>query len=366
MTQLQGKQMARRRHARIMLWSFVIVLVGSMVLPLSGYVYVAWTQAHAAEQAETNHPGANPRANYWRSVREGNHGYTAASGPYTTNSLIQNSGEIWRQARNGPIASISPWVLGAVLLAIVVFYLIFGSKGLTHPPTGKLMLRWTAAERLLHWYTAILFIILAITGLSMLFGRAVLVPLLGLPGFSVWAEISIALHNYLGPLFMVGLIIEVVIWARYNVFKSYDWVWFKRVGGMFKKGDHPPAGRTNGGEKVWFWFIATVGLIGVCVSGLVLDFPNFGQDRDTMQWANVIHASLALLWIAISFGHIYLGTIGLKGAFQGMSTGYVDEEWMREHHSVWYDDVKSGKADARPGESGSRATVHPRPAAPPS
>lgn len=364
MAEPKGNQMSRKRHARIMLWSLLIVLVGSMVLPLTGYLYVAIQDAQAAEQQSANEPGANPRANYWRAVREGDEGYTSASGPYTTNSLIQNTGEIWRQARNGPIATIAPWVLAAVLLAIAVFYLIFGPKRVSEPLSGRKMLRWTAGERLLHWYTASLFIILAITGLSMLFGRAVLIPVLGLPGFSVWAEISIVLHNYLGPLFMVGVIIEVLVWARYNTFKSYDKVWLKQVGGMFKKGAHPPAGRTNAGEKVWFWIIATVGLIGVCISGLVLDFPNFGQGRDTMQLANVIHGSLAVLWIAIAFGHIYLGTIGVRGSFQGMSTGYVSEEWMKEHHSVWYEDVKSGRAPARPGESGERASTRPGTASP--
>lgn len=361
---MAATSISRKRHARIMLWSFLAILVGSMALPLTGYLYVAVTEAQADEQAEVNHPGENPRANYWRAVRQGVEGYTAASGPYTTDSLIINTGEIWREARNGPIATFAPWVLAAVLLAIALFYLVFGSKKLSHPPSGRMMLRWTAGERLLHWYTAILFIILAITGLSMLFGRAALVPVLGLKGFSVWAEISMTLHNYLGPLFMVGIIIEVVIWFRYNTFKSYDMKWFKQAGGMFKKGVHPPAGRANAGEKVWFWIIAIVGLLGVCISGLVLDFPNFGQDRETMQWANIIHASLAILWIAISFGHIYLGTIGLEGSFQGMSKGYVSEEWMKEHHSVWYEDVKSGRVKSRPGESGERASIQPGTPAP--
>ncbi len=359
-----ARQVARKRHARIMLWSLLIVLAGSMLLPLGGYVYVAVNGAQAAERESSNHPGVNPRANYWRAVREGERGYTSASGLYTTDSLIQNGGEIWRETRNGPVSNITPWVLAAALLAIALFYLIFGPKTLSGEPTGRRMLRWTAGERLLHWYTAILFIVLAITGLSMLFGRAVLVPLLGLPGFSVWAELSITLHNYIGPLFMVGIIIEVVVWLPFNTFKSYDKVWLKRLGGMFRKDDHPPAGRTNAGEKIWFWLIATLGLIGVCVSGLVLDFPNFGQTRATMQLANVLHASLAVIWIAISFGHIYLGTLGLKGTFQGMSKGYVDEQWMKEHHSVWYEQVKSGQAEARPGEAGQQAAVRPGTATP--
>ena len=126
---------------------------------------------------------------------------------------------------------------------------------------------------------------------------------------------------------------------------------------MFKKGEHAPAGRANAGEKVWFWFIATVGLLGVGISGLVLDFPNFGQTRETMQTANVIHAALAVLWIALWFGHMYLGTIGVRGAFTGMARGVVDEQWMREHHDVWYEDMKKGTAKM-PGQ---KEPAHVRP-----
>ena len=174
-----------------------------------------------------------------------------------------------------------------------------------------------------------------------------LIPWLGLEGFSAYATVAKAVHNYGGPLFLVGVIIEVVTWMRINTFKSHDLVWLKSLGGMLKKDAHPPAGRANGGEKVWFWFIATLGLLGVGISGLVLDFPNFGQSRETMQLANVIHSVLAGLWLTIAFGHIYLGTIGVPGTFRGMATGKVSEEWMKEHHNLWYQQLKSGTADAQ-------------------
>jgi formate dehydrogenase subunit gamma len=129
---------------------------------------------------------------------------------------------------------------------------------------------------------------------------------------------------------------------------------------MFKKGVHSPAGRTNAGEKVWFWIIATVGLLGVGISGLVLDFPNFGQSRETMQIANILHGALAGLWLAIAFGHIYLGTLGVPGSLRGMVKGEVSEEWMKEHHNLWYDHIKSGAAKADEEKPGA-ASRSPRP-----
>lgn len=349
-----------KRHARIVFWCLVTVVLGSLVLPLSGYLYVAVTdnQAVAAERGDEN---VNPIANFWRAVRRGEEGYTAASGPYTTNDYIMSSGEIWRDARNGYVGWGTAGVMLGVLLLILLFYAIKGSKKVEGGNTGPTMARWSGGERLLHWYTAILFILLAITGFSLLFGRAVLIPLFGLEGFSAFASVAKLAHNFLGPLFLVGVVLEVITWMRFNLFRSYDWDWLKKMGGMFSQSEHPPAGRTNAGEKLWFWFIATFGLIGVGFSGLVLDFPIFGQSRETMQLANIIHASLAGLWTAIAFGHIYLGTIGLEGTWSGMSRGWVTEKWMKQHHNLWYEKVKSGETSPTGGEAASTPAPRPGP-----
>lgn len=344
-----NKSEGARRHKRIAVWSFLIILAGALVMPLAGYLYVNVAAAQAATPQDVN-----PHANFWRAVRQGDRGYSASSGPYTTTALIQNGGENYRNIRNGPIASIGPWVLAAVLLAILLYFLIHGRTRIEPPRSGRMVERWSAGERLIHWYTAILFILLAITGLSLLFGRAALIPLFGLPGFAAYAQIAKLIHNWSGPLFIVGVILEIVTWIRYNTFKAYDWVWLKKLGGMLsRRGVHPPAGRANLGEKLWFWFIATIGLIGVCGSGLIYDFPNFGQSREIMQYAALIHASLALLWIAISFGHIYLGSIGMEGAFKGMTNGKVPEEWMKQHHSEWWIEMqrRGGEADASAPET---------------
>jgi len=337
----------RRRHIRIMIWSLVIIVAGILMLPLTGYVYVSVNGGQVlAAQAGNGSTGVNPISNYWRAVRAGDKGYTAASGPYTTSNMIQSQGEEWRQLRNGYVTLGVTVITGSVLLLIILFHLINGPKRVEQAPSGRMMPRWSGGERLMHWYTAILFIVLSITGFSLLFGRAVLIPLMGPEGFAAYASAAKLVHNYAGPLFLVGVVLIVINWMRYNTFKSYDLEWFRKAGGMFKKGVHSPAGRTNAGEKVWFWIIATIGLVGVGISGLVLDFPNFGQDRETMQIANLIHGTLAGLWLAIAFGHIYLGTLGVPGSLRGMVKGEVSEEWMKEHHSIWYEQLRSGEAQA--------------------
>lgn len=329
------KNTHKSRRARIMLWGLAIILAGSMVLPLSGYVYVGLTGTTLAQgQEETN-----PRANFWTIVREGQQGYVAAKAPYTTNTLIQNGGQNWRQYRNGPVSTYGPWVLAISLLAIALFHIFTkGGVKIDENRSGKTVQRWTVFERYLHWFTAILFIILSITGLSLLFGRAVLIPVMGSEGFAAWAGFALNTHNYLGPFFVVGVLIEIVKWIRHNVPNATDFKWFAQGGGLVGKG-HPSAGRMNGGEKVWFWIIATFG-VAVCVTGLIMDFPNYGFSREDMQLANLIHAIAALVWIAVAFGHIYIGTAGTEGSFEGMATGRVSVEWAKQHHDQWYEEVK--------------------------
>ncbi len=324
---------SKRRHARIMLWSAVIIVFGAMFLPLASYVYTDVVSAKAAAAQD-----ANPRANYWRAIREGNQGYTSSSGPYTTNVLIQNGGQNWRQFRNGPVANYTPWVLAVVVLILGLYHIIKGTQKIEGPISGQTVPRWSLFERILHWYTASLFIVLSITGLSLLFGRAVLIPILGPWGFSAWADFSIELHNYLGPFFVVGVLLEILAWIRFNIPNATDWAWLKKAGGMFG-GEHVSAGRSNGGEKIWFWVIATVG-VAVCVTGLILDFPNFEQSRETMQLMNIIHGVAAIIWVAVALGHIYLGLIGSQGALEGMTRGRVSVEWAKQHHDLWYEEVK--------------------------
>ncbi|MFP5357224.1 MAG: formate dehydrogenase subunit gamma [Gammaproteobacteria bacterium] len=351
-----------KRRGRIMLWSLLVIFLGAMIAPLGGYLYVGLAQAQTTEESAAAEPATdweqtNPRSDYWREVREGQSGYSTlprADG----NDLIQNGGENWRQLRNGPVMIIGGLFLPLVVLAIGLFHLWKGQKKVQGPLSGRRVQRWTRGERILHWTTASLFILLAITGLSLLFGRVVLIPLMGHEGFAAWALAAKWLHNLGGPLFSVCVLLIVLFWIKDNIPNRTDLEWFRNGGGMF--GKHASAGRMNGGEKVWFWFIATFGVI-VCITGLILDFPNVFTGRDSFQNANLIHAALAIAWVGLFFGHAYIGTLGTEGALEGMTTGQVSEEWARQHHDLWLEEMQQGggshPAAERPAGSSAPKTV---------
>jgi formate dehydrogenase subunit gamma len=196
-----------------------------------------------------------------------------------------------------------------------------------------------------HWTVAIAFCVLAITGLVMALGKYVLLPVFGHTGFAVLADVSKGLHNFTGPVFAVFLPILIVIFIRDNLPKAYDLEWLKTFGGMLSKGaSDAPSGRFNAGEKLLYAALPCFLSVILVVTGFILDFPNFDQTRRVMQQANLVHLISALLGITVAFFHIYLGTIGQRGAYQAMRTGYVDEAWAKEHHSYWYADVKAGRS----------------------
>jgi formate dehydrogenase subunit gamma len=306
----------------------------SVAILTAAWLIVGWTGAAFCD-SDAASPGINPRANFWREVREGSAG-TTTSASEGHQVLIQNGGQNWRQIRNGPIAGTAPWLLGAVVFAIGVFFAIVGKDRLEEARSGMMIPRFSLFERILHWSTATLFILLALTGLSMLFGRAVLIPVFGLGTFAACMQAGLLVHNFSGPLFLAGVLVEAIVWGRDNIPKKMDLVWFKNLGGMVGNGPRPHAERVNGGEKGWFWFMLTAGLVSG-VTGLVLDFPIFGQSRQTMQIAHIIHASSGILFLAASFGHIYIGTIGAEGTFEGMWHGKVDKVWAKQHNDLWYE-----------------------------
>lgn len=325
------------RRLRAMLWSMAFIVLAAMALP-TGYVLISLTSESAVAQSGGD---ANPRANFWRAVREGNAGYSAVKGP-EANTLINASGQDWRAARTETLQKFGGWIPLGMLALIIVFLALRGRIRIEEPRSGMMVPRWNVFERSLHWYTAILFVLLTITGLSMLFGRSVLIPLLGSEAFAGWAGISIQLHNTIGPFFTGGVAIMFILWVWHNIPNAVDITWFKRGGGLVNNA-HPSAGRLNGGEKVWFWIVTVLGLGFVCWSGFVLMGwleSLIPTSRDIMQTYQMIHAWAALIWVAIFLGHAYIGTLGTEGALEGMTRGKVSVEWARQHHDLWYEDVK--------------------------
>ncbi|MEK7875897.1 MAG: formate dehydrogenase subunit gamma [Pseudomonadota bacterium] len=317
------------------------------VLCIALFAQAAWAAEGSAKQAERQATQPLNNAPFWRDVRGGENPYqTTQVRGIETNVLVQTEGQIWREIRNGPITLYGGILLIAISLLIFGFYRWKGPLRLRDKPTGRLIERFSDWERIVHWTTAISFVILAVSGIVTLFGKYVILPMFGYTLFSWLAILSKNLHNFVGPLFVFCMLVMFVTFVRDNVWQRIDFNWVAQAGGLLN-GKHVPSGRYNAGEKAWFWFGVTfLGLVS-SASGLVLDFPNFDQGRFVMQLANIVHAISAVLFIALAFAHIYIGTIGAEGAYESMRLGLVDESWAKEHHETWYEDVKAGKARQR-------------------
>ncbi|MGA7799920.1 MAG: formate dehydrogenase subunit gamma [Gammaproteobacteria bacterium] len=344
-------------RSRLALWSVSILLILSAVLPLGAYLYSSVASAQQATSRDVN-----PRANYWRAVRDGDRGDTTSSGPYTTNVLIQNGGQNFRVLRNGPLVSYGAGLMALMLAAIIVFFAVRGRIRIEGGRSGERVPRFTLTDRILHWSVVVLFLLLAITGLILMYGRAVLIPIFGLPFFAATAAAAKFAHNLFGPLFVVALVIMIVKFIAGNLPARGDLKWLLRGGGMLR-GRHASAGRYNTGEKFWFWVVTLMGLT-VAVTGLILDFPVFGQTRGIMQLSQLLHGAAALIFITGALGHIYIGTLGMEGALEAMTRGSVDGNWAREHHDQWYEKMKAeGRLQSEAAEQ-ARSGTGPAPLSP--
>jgi formate dehydrogenase subunit gamma len=301
-------------------------------------------------------PGNN--APMWRQVGAGVTGHSSLPNAEAGNliqpfvqypgSHLTNAGEAWRQVRNQWLIPYGGSLLLIVVGAIALFYWRKGAMKLHGQPTGRQLERFTAFERSAHWANAIAFSVLAISGLVIAFGKFFLEPVMGGTLFGWLAYALKNAHNFAGPMFAVSLVIVFATFVRDNLPAKGDLNWLLKGGGLLS-GHEIKSGRFNAGEKVVFWGgVFLLGLI-VVASGLVMDklIPGLLYERSTMQVAHMVHAVATLLMMVLFMGHIYLGTIGMEGAYQGMKTGYVDETWAKEHHELWYDDIKAGRIPAQ-------------------
>ena len=294
---------------------------------------------NAAEQAKRQQTQPGNNAPVWRDVRSEKSHYTTDRG-IEAGVLVQSGGETWRQRRNNQIIPIGGLLFLGALGVGILFYLWKGTIKLKAQPTGRLVPRFSGFERTVHWTVAISFSILAISGLVMLFGKYVLLPVIGHTLFAWLTMLLKNLHNFVGPVFSIAVVVLFFTFLRDNWPTVRDTVWFAKGGGLVS-GEHVPSGRFNAGEKVWFWIGLLVLGMTASASGLVLDFPNFDQGRAVMQLANVVHVIATVLMMSMALGHIYMGTVGMEGAFNAMKTGQVDEAWAKEHHEDWYNEIKN-------------------------
>jgi formate dehydrogenase subunit gamma len=327
--------------------------------PPAGYVAAAEPKPgdSNAERAKSQ-PGNN--APMWRAARDsgstpGISNLPGAEQGVLIQPMVQypgvrlnNAGEAWRQVRNQWIIPYGGSLILIALLTLALFYWRRGPLGGHGVDTGRVIERFTPFERATHWSNAIAFVTLAVSGLVMSFGKFLLLPVLGGTLFGALSYALKTAHNFAGPLFAVSLLLMLITFVKDNLPSKDDLAWMMRLGGMFG-GQEVASHRFNAGEKVVFWLGMLV-LGGLVVaSGLVLDklIPGMAYLRPDMQIAQMVHSAAAMVMLAMFAGHIYMGTIGMKGAYQAMRTGYVDEAWAKEHHELWFDDVKAGKIPAK-------------------
>jgi formate dehydrogenase subunit gamma len=308
-------------------------------------------------------PGNN--SPMWRAIAAGAKGSTTLPAEQAPEAgvLIQRqvqypgaryttAGEAWRQVRNDRLIPYGGALLMLVLGAIGIFHFAKGPVGRHGAGEGGARIeRFTPFERSAHWANAIAFCVLAISGIVMAFGKFFLLPVLGGSLFGGLTYVLKTLHDFAGPVFAVSLAVVFVTFLRDNWPQRGDWTWLRKGGGMVGRsaGHEPPSHRFNAGEKLVFWGgVLVLGAV-VVASGLVMDqlIPGLVYERGTMQVAHMVHNTSAILMMCVFAGHIYIGTIGMRGAYTAMRRGWVGDAWAKEHHAWWYEDLRAGKVPAQ-------------------
>ena len=334
-----------------------------LVITLAGFVYHTGAEAQVSGEVPGQSLGVSSDAEFWRRIRQGE-GFNVSVQDPLARVLVQSEGDNWRAFRNGPLSIWGGWALFGTLALLLLFYLARGRIAIDSGRSGKTIERFNAIERFGHWLLAGSFIILGLTGLNILYGRYVLKPVIGSDAFALVTQAGKWLHNYVALAFMVALVLVFVLWVRHNLPSRADFMWILRGGGLFVKGSHPPAHKFNFGQKLVFWAVVLLGA-SLSMSGVALLFPfetamfaktfvflnSVGFELPTQftpleetQLAQLWHGIVALALIVVVIAHIYIGSLGMEGAFDAMGTGQVDRNWAREHHSLWVEKVDSRQA----------------------
>jgi formate dehydrogenase subunit gamma len=247
--------------------------------------------------------------------------------------LVQPAGRVWQYFHEVILHWTGAIVILGMIGVLALGYFIRGQIKIEDGRSGIKVRRFAAFERFSHWLTAVSFVILGLTGLNITFGKLLLRPIIGPEAFTAVAEVAKYIHNFVSFAFVAGLILIIALWVKDNIPNKVDIEWLKRGGGMIKS-KHASAERFNAGEKMVFWFAFWAG-IAVSVSGYLLLFPFYVTNIFGMQIAQGAHAVVAVLFVAVILAHIYIGTLGIEGAFEAMGTGEVDLNWAKEHHDIW-------------------------------
>ncbi len=348
--------------------SAAMFLLAFMAMFLTGGFSQTGSSAQAQTQAQTQNSqslagaplGNNSDSDLWRAVKRGDRGSVSITDK-KSGVLIQSSGQIFRDIRNGPMFTYGAVAIIGVIALLSLFYMLRGRIRIDSGKSDITINRFNSFERFSHWLLAVSFVILGLSGLNMIYGKFLLTPLFGKDGYADIAMAGKWLHNFVAFAFILGLVFILILWIRHNFPNRHDVIWLLKGGGMFTRGTHPPAKKFNAGQKILFWLIIVAGG-SISLSGISLMFPfqlslfadtfeiinRLGFNLPTeltgieeMQLSLVWHSVVSIFMVCVIIAHIYIGSVGMEGAFDAMGSGEVDKNWAKEHHSVWVEELDS-------------------------
>jgi len=340
---------------------FLLTFLALVFTGLSGEMAVP-VHAQNAQSVWGAPLGSNSNSDLWRAVKDGERGKVSIPDK-KSGVLVQNGGQIWRDVRNGPMFTYEVTAIFAIIALLSLFYMLRGRIRIESGKSNISITRFNSLERYSHWLLAVSFIILGLSGLNMIYGKFLFIPAFGKENYAAIAQAGKWLHNFVAFAFIAGLVLILVLWLKHNFPNKYDIIWLKKGGGMFSKHSHPPAKKFNAGQKILFWLIIIFGA-SISLSGISLLFPFqislfsetfsiinlFGFDLPTqlngieeMQLSQVWHSVMGIFMICVIIAHIYIGSVGMEGAFDAMGSGEVDKNWAKEHHSVWVEELESNE-----------------------
>jgi formate dehydrogenase subunit gamma len=266
-------------------------------------------------------------------------------------ALIKPGNKGWAALHTGNMQLLATGIFLGTLGLLAAFYLFRGRIPIDGGRAGRSMRRFDGIERFGHWLVAVSFIVLSLTGLNLLVGTSVIQPLVGEAAFGAMTHWGKMAHNYVSWAFMLGLVLIFVTWVAENVPSKIDLVWLSHAGGLLSDHDHPPARKFNAGQKVIFWS-TILGGAALSYTGVMMLFPTLAGSPADWQFYQLIHSIVSAVLAGVILAHIYIGSVGMEGAFDAMGTGEVDVNWARQHHSLWVEEVEdAAKTGARPGRA---------------
>lgn len=193
--------------------------------------------------------------------------------------------------------------------------------------------RYNAGDRMNHWFVAITFILLALSGLALF--HPAMFWLTNLFGGGQWTRI---LHPFIGLVMFAAFVWLALKFWQHNVLADNDWQWLRQWRDVINNREDllPAVDRYNAGQKVLFWMMA-VCMAVLLLSGIAIWQPYFAPafPITLIRIASLLHALAAFALILGIIVHIY-AAIWVKGSVRAMTRGYVTRAWAKKHHSAWY------------------------------